>query len=226
MILLIETATNVCSVGLVKNGQLIAQKRAEKQMSHASLLTITIQALIADNQIEMSSLEAVAISIGPGSYTGLRIGLSTAKGICYALNIPLIAVDTLKSLAWKTQQLYPKATYFVPMIDARRMEVYTSIYDFGLNEVIERQAKIIDESSFQELLAKEKTVVFAGNGAMKCAETLENSNAKFIELDCSAENLPALANDAFLRKDFADMAYIEPFYLKSPNITTPKKIKW
>lgn len=226
MILLIETATKVCSVGLAKNGQLMTYKRAEQEMSHASQLTITIQSLMADSQLEMSDLEAVAISIGPGSYTGLRIGLSTAKGICFALNIPLIEVDTLQSLAWKAQQLHPEITYFIPMIDARRMEVYTAIYDSNNNEIAERHAKIIDESSFQELFNEEKTIVFAGNGAMKCAETLANPNARFIELDCSSENLFALASASFEQKDFADMAYIEPFYLKSPNITKPKKIKW
>lgn len=226
MILLIETATNICSVGLAKNGQLITHKKAEKEMSHASQLTITIQTLMADSQVKMSDLEAVAVSIGPGSYTGLRIGLSTAKGICYALNIPLISVDTLQSLAWKTQQLHPEATYFIPMIDARRMEVYTAVYDSDNNEMAERHAKIIDENSFQELFEEGKTIVFAGNGAMKCAEILANSNAFFINLDCSSENLFALASASFQKKDFSEMAYIEPFYLKSPNITKPKKIKW
>ena len=224
MILLIETTTNICSVGIVKNGELLVQQEATKKMSHASQLTLTIQAVLKTVNIEMTGLEAVAVSIGPGSYTGLRIGLSTAKGICYALSLPLIAVNTLKALAWKTSEKYPEADLYAPMIDARRMEVYTALYQKDGTEILERQAKIIDTDSFSDLLETGKQIVFSGNGAAKCSSTIVSDNAKFVEIYCQSENLASLAQEAFDKKDFADLAYIEPYYLKSPNITKPKKL--
>ena len=178
------------------------------------------------DEIELKDLDAVSVGMGPGSYTGLRIGVSTAKGPCYALDIPLIAVDTLKVMASNRQVNSGNTeSLLCPMIDARRMEVYTAVYDSALNEINPVSAKIIDEDSFADLLATKK-IVFFGDGAEKCVETLgANANATFITtFENSASDMSAEAFDRFNEQVFEDIAYFEPYYLKDFVATTPKAV--
>lgn len=227
LILNLETATTVCSVSLGKDGKLLALKEQNGDYSHAENLTLFIEDVLKQASIKISELDAIAVSKGPGSYTGLRIGVSTAKGLCYSLDKPLIAIDTLKHIALaisqnlKSQISDPKSI-FCPMLDARRMEVYCALFDTSLNCVRETAAEIIDESSFKELLSpSEKNnnpppVYFFGDGASKCKAALSsNANAFFIDdVFPSAKNMIPLSEKAFFHKHFEDMAYFEPFYLK------------
>jgi len=226
LILQIETSTISCSVALAENGKTIAVKEATERNIHASSITPFIQEVMKDAGKEMSQLDAVAVSKGPGSYTGLRIGVSTAKGLCYALDIPLIAIGTLKVMASNTS-INPGNSHslFCPMIDARRMEVYTAVYDSALNEINPVSAKIIDQDSFAELL-KEKQIVFFGDGAEKCMDTLgENPNASFITtFENSAADMSTEAFSRYTAQLFEDVAYFEPYYLKDFVATTPKAI--
>jgi tRNA threonylcarbamoyladenosine biosynthesis protein TsaB len=216
-ILHIETATKVCSVGLAKDNTLIALKEDKSlQYSHSTLLTSFVQDVLKEAEIDIKRLDAIAVSMGPGSYTGLRIGVSTAKGICYALDIPLIAINTLRILARLAKSAISgkEIKYIVPMIDARRMEVYNSVFGFDMDEERNTIAEIIDENSFNEYLAKGK-VVFCGDGASKCAEIVKHPNAIFLpEVLPSALGMLNLAYSKFLSKEFEDLAYFEPFYLK------------
>lgn len=223
MILLIETSTDICSVALARDGQAILEKTLNGRYNHASQLTVLIHELQTTQGIQLTDLDAVAVSIGPGSYTGLRIGLSTAKGICFSLNKPLIAVNTLDALAWRAMQNYPDAHLFAPMIDARRMEVFAKIIDRNWQTSLEPQSIIITENSFKEYLDTQ-AVVFCGNGTQKCISVIKNPNAIFSDILCNATHLAALAHQKWQQKDFADLAYIEPVYFKPPNITIPKKV--
>jgi tRNA threonylcarbamoyladenosine biosynthesis protein TsaB len=226
LILALETATSSCSVALSQDGQLIASREINERNVHASHITLFIEQVLTDAGRKIKELDAVAVSKGPGSYTGLRIGVSTAKGLCYALDIPLIAINTLEAMASgliKSGQ-FEKDTLFCPMIDARRMEVFTAIYDFENNEVSPVEAKIIDEGSFSDLLLKHK-IVFFGDGAAKCEQVFgENSNAVIIsDFVNSAKDLTGIAFNKFERKDFEDVAYFEPYYLKDFLIIPSKK---
>lgn len=222
MILLLETATDRCSVALWDGLSILDTAVAEATFSHASQLTPLIDKLMQRQQLDFAALRAVAVSYGPGSYTGLRIGLSTAKGICFATDCSLIVIDTLQALAAGGRALYPDADYIVPMIDARRMEVYTAAYDAQGDAVLPTQAMIVAEGAFAEWLDTGKRLAFVGNGAMKCAPIIGADRATFVELDCDASYLAGLAQAAFDAQAFADVAYVEPAYLKSPNITKPK----
>lgn len=209
-ILNIETATKNCSVSIALNGKTIALKEvAEESFSHSEKLHVFIDNLLKENQITYKDLNAVALSGGPGSYTGLRIGTSTAKGLCFALDIPLIAVDTLLVLAKQVNE----DSLIIPMIDARRMEVYTAIFDATHNPATPVQALVIDENSFAEISEK---AVLIGDGAAKCKEVLNREN--FIFLDAirypSAQEMSEISFDKFQKKEFEDIAYFEPFYLK------------
>lgn len=223
-ILLIETATRVCSVGLLRNNQIVALREDKSvQYSHSSLLTSFIEEVVNDAGLVINQLDAVAVSKGPGSYTGLRIGVSVAKGICYALDIPLIAVNTLQAMA-VTAILKDKnpARFYVPMIDARRMEVYSAVYDPKLRELKETSAEIIDENSFSSFLEKGKTAFF-GDGAPKCSDVIKHENAMFY--DDIFPGVRGLANKAlekYINKQFEDLAYFEPFYLKDFVAGKPK----
>lgn len=220
----IETSTDICSIALSKNDQLLQLKEGSKGYSHAAEITLLIQAVLEDAAVTMKDLSAVILSSGPGSYTALRIGTSTAKGICYALDIPLIVVDTLKALAHATiQEKNIEDAYYFPMIDARRMEVYTAGFNSNLEIVAPLEAKIINETSFKELMDQQKSLVFSGNGAPKCQTTLKNSTTHFVPLICSAAYLVSLGYAAYQAQQFADVAYYTPVYFKAPNITTPKK---
>ncbi len=219
IILNLETATTVCSVSLAKDGELLFLKEQNGNYSHAENLTLFIQDVLSQAQISISNIDAIAVSKGPGSYTGLRIGVSTAKGLCYSLNKPLIAVDTLKYLALSVsekQKNKTSKTLFCPMLDARRMEVYCALYDIENNEIQKTSAEIIDENSFSNLL-KENTIYFFGDGAEKCKSALsQNTNAIFLDtIFPSAKNMIQLSEQAFLKNTFEDIAYFEPFYLKN-----------
>lgn len=222
----IDTSTEVCSVSLSKDGKLIDLKENKDGLKHAQLVTIYIQDLLKEANIDIQNLDAVAVSKGPGSYTGLRIGVSTAKGVCYGANIPLIAIETLQTLTEGAINAIDEPindAWFCPMIDARRMEVYNAFYDINNNKTIEIAATIIEEDSFKKIL-DERKVYFFGNGSEKCKDTIKHPNAIFINnISNSALNMITLAHKAFNNQSFEDVAYFEPFYLKDFVATTPKK---
>lgn len=221
-ILHIETATEICSVAIGTGESLLAIKEIHEPFKHTSHTTLLIQQCLDEAELTMHDLSAVAVSKGPGSYTGLRVGASIAKGICYAMDIPLIAVDTLASLAWATRQTFDDSIH-IPMIDARRIEVYTAVYHQRGEVITTPQSMIIDQDSFSALRSS-KSIVFSGNGAEKCRKVLNIENARFTETLCSAKHLISLAFKAFENQDFEDIAYFTPSYIKAPNITKPKKI--
>ena len=222
-ILQIETATPVCSVALSIDGKTIVLKEESAQNIHAAKLTLFIAEVMHSAGVKYADLDAVAVSKGPGSYTGLRIGVSTAKGLCFALDKPLIAINTLQMMANGYVLQNPNYEGLIcAMIDARRMEVFTAIYDGILNEVEPTNAKIVDEQSFRVELEKGK-VTFIGDGAEKCRTILNHQNAHFsLHNYNSAANMSALALQAYKNQTFEDVAYFEPFYLKDFVLTTPK----
>jgi tRNA threonylcarbamoyladenosine biosynthesis protein TsaB len=223
-ILLIETATNVCSVGVADYGTLVAMRESNELRSHAEMVTIFIEETLAEAGIKIQQLDAVAVSMGPGSYTGLRIGVSTAKGICYALNKPLIAIDTLQAMSSGMIAFRgPRNEYYCPMIDARRMEVYSAIFNNSNDRITATAAQIIDENSFSKELT-ENTIVFFGDGASKCQQVLgQHANAVFVEgFNPSVKYMASLAQLKFNTGQFVDTAYFEPFYLKDFVATAPK----
>lgn len=217
LILNLETATEVCSVALAQNGKLISVRETASGFTHSENITVFIDEVVNEAGVSLNNLDAVAVSKGPGSYTGLRIGVSTAKGLCFALNKPLIAVNTLLSLAnnfLTTNQKLQTTNLLCPMLDARRMEVYCAVYDMHLNEVQPTAAVIIDEHSFENIL-KSDHVYFFGNGAMKCKSVLQHPNAIFIDkVYSSAASMISLSEKLFSEETFEDAAYFEPFYLK------------
>lgn len=223
-ILNIETATRVCSVSLGKEGKTIASKETQIANSHAEYLSVFIEELLENNNLKPGDLDAVAVSMGPGSYTGLRIGVSTAKGLCYAIDKPLIAVPTLQSMAFGALQMKnEKESLYCPMIDARRMEVYTAFFDGKNKEVRKTQADIIDEHSYKEYF-ENHTVYFFGDGASKCKDAFQNyTNANFVDnFTMSAQNMIHIAENKYHNNDFEDVAYFEPFYLKEYKAGKPK----
>ena len=219
-ILNIETATKNCSVALAKEGKTILCKEiAEEGYSHAERLHVFIEEIISEAGIGLKDLVAIAVSQGPGSYTGLRIGVSAAKGLCYALDIPLIAVDTLQALASKVSVT---DGLIIPMIDARRMEVYSAVFSASLEKKREVLAEIITENSFDDI---KEIVYFVGDCNEKCKSVLTKNN--FVFLDAikypSANEMSALSFDKYKKSDIVDVAYFEPYYLKDFLITTSKK---
>ena len=231
MILNIETATEVCSVNLVRHGEVLFEKESREGLNHSRLLTVFIEEAFKGSGFQPGQLDAVAVSKGPGSYTGLRIGVSVAKGLCYSLGVPLIAVGTLDSLGkytalYKDQFLPPGVAagnvLFCPMIDARRMEVYTTIFDDTGRELEPVSAKIIDEDSFASYLADHQ-VLFFGNGSDKCRSALTHPNALFSGPEnASARFMIKFVQEKYENKEFEDVAYFEPFYLKNFIATIPK----
>jgi tRNA threonylcarbamoyladenosine biosynthesis protein TsaB len=227
LILCVETATEVCSVALFQDETLLGIKESSARNVHSAMLTTFIEELIKSSGNLFSDLDAISVSMGPGSYTGLRIGVATAKGLCYALDRPLIAVPTLQAMARgmtpppaPPQKREGSAEIVIsalvcPMIDARRMEVYCAVYDLEGHEIREVRAEIIDEHSFQDYLAGH-TVVFGGEGADKCKPFLgSHPNALFIDdFQASARFMIDLAKNKFDRQQFENLAYFEPFYLK------------
>ncbi len=222
IILNIETATKNCSVSISKENEIIALRELnEGRFSHAEKLHSFILETVREAGVAMQDLNAIAISKGPGSYTGLRIGVSAAKGLCYALDKPLISVSTLESMAHAVS--LKKGELVVPMLDARRMEVYSAVFDAHYKQVRSIQAEIIDDNSFSEELSK-GLVYFAGDGAEKCQVHIEHENAIFVkDIYPSAREMAHLSNDKYQAGDFEDVAYFEPFYLKDFVAGTPKK---
>ncbi|GHT48864.1 tRNA (adenosine(37)-N6)-threonylcarbamoyltransferase complex dimerization subunit type 1 TsaB [Bacteroidia bacterium] len=224
-LLTIETSTSVCSLTLSVDGKSVFDRMELTGASHAALLGVFASEAVAYARNKHLKLDAVAVSAGPGSYTGLRIGVSEAKGLCYGLAIPLIAIPTLKIMASQVLRPSPFAlrpNYFCPMIDARRMEVYAAIYDANLNEIRPVQADIMDENSYKEYLEKH-TVAFFGNGSDKCRPVIQSPNAVFIpDIYPTAQSMISLAEEAFAKQDFVDTAYFEPFYLKEFQATVAK----
>lgn len=212
LILNIETTTTNCSVSLSKKGEtLVLREDYNVNYSHAESLHVFIDEVVKSAKIDLSNIDAIAVSKGPGSYTGLRIGVSAAKGLCYALDKPLISVSTLESLSY---QVKIDQGFVVPMLDARRMEIYSAVFKANLNQVREIRAEILDENSFSEYLSKEK-VYFIGNGVEKAKTVIRNENAIFIENKLpSANELGNLAYQKYLKSEFEDVAYFEPYYLK------------
>lgn len=224
-ILNIETSTDVCSTALTFDGQIVASREDYQGHNHATLLSGFIKDCIDAAKDKNLKIDAVAVSIGPGSYTGLRIGLSEAKGLAYALDVPLIGVSTLEimTVAVMFSDFFDENVMFAPMIDARRMEVYTAVYDYALTPLMKPAPLILDASSYHEFLEK-GPVIFFGNGAEKSRELLQgNPNANFItEIHPLASNMMALSEKAYLKKDFLDLAYSTPEYLKEFQATIPK----
>ena len=213
IILALDTSTKNCSVALFNGNKIIVLKEQNSDgYTHAEQLILFIEEVIKSANLTLKEIKVIAISKGPGSYTGLRIGTSTAKGLCYALSIPLISISTLKAMA-STMAKNHVTDIYCPMIDARRMEVFSGIYNVENNEIREIQADVVDEQTYANFLNNE--VLFFGDGALKCKEIINHKNAKFLEgVYPSAKDLGKLANAKFMNKDFEDVAYFEPFYLK------------
>lgn len=212
-ILCIETATEVCSVAVSVNGKMVSLRETTDQNSHSERLTVFIQEAIKEANLTLKDIDAVAVSMGPGSYTGLRIGVSAAKGFCFGLGVPLIAVSTLESIAYGAKEK-TEGALIVPMIDARRMEVYTAIYNSNAELTTKIEAVVVDED-YVKTLSADNHYVMCGNGAPKCQEVLGNlPNVRFEEVSCSAEYLTNIAFQKYNREEFEDVAYFEPFYLK------------
>lgn len=222
----IETSTEACSVAVSEDGLAVFSKEDLKGPSHAVQLGVFVDEALSFADSRGMPLDAVAVSCGPGSYTGLRIGVSMAKGICYGRNVPLIGLPTLEVLCVPVLLHHdlPEDALLCPMIDARRMEVYAAVYDRALNSVRETAADIIDGDSYREFLDKHP-VYFFGNGAAKCREKITHPNARFVDdIRPLAKWMFPLAEKAVLARDFKDVAYFEPFYLKEFVASQPKKL--
>jgi tRNA threonylcarbamoyladenosine biosynthesis protein TsaB len=227
LLLSLETSSPVCSVALhrIADGSLVGQSELRLDKSHSTHLTVLIEQLFANTGYRLSDLAAVAVSDGPGSYTGLRIGAAAAKGLCFALDIPLVAVSTLKALATQVANgtARPEKFLFCPMLDARRQEVYAAIYTHEGQEILVPTPLILDADTLAEQLTRH-SVLFFGHGAAKFQELLgEPANAGFLAgIEPSAISVGQLGVAAFHRQEFQDVAYYEPFYLKEVYTTTPK----
>ena len=218
ILLHIETATPVCSLVLADNQRILSIRETSEKNSHSQVITVFIDEMLKECGLQPAQLEAVAVSKGPGSYTGLRIGVSTAKGICWALDKPLISVGTPEAMALGMREKYTQSEklpiLFAPMIDARRMEVYTGLFDENLHNIKPVYAAIIDENTFEEFI-KDHIICFAGDGAEKCKALLTHPNFRFMnDFDASAVFMAPLAAAKFVAGNFEDVAYFEPYYLK------------
>lgn len=225
-ILNIETSTEVCSVALTDSGGVLEHREDYSGRNHAQLLSGYIEEMMRYATPRGIKLDAVAVSIGPGSYTGLRIGLSEAKGLAFGLGVPLIAVDTLKLLCVSAMFAHelPDDVIFIPMIDARRMEVFSGAYDLALRELMEPQAVILYENSYADIRALGRPIVLLGNGSDKAAPLLAGDKVTHIAgIKPVAVDMLALAELAFRRQEFADVAYVTPRYLKEFQATTPRR---
>ena len=236
-IILIETSTALCSVALAEDGVITAYRESSAPKAHASLTAVFIDEMLKERCLTVSDCDAVCVSMGPGSYTGLRVGVSTAKGLCFGTGLPLLAVGTLDTLAAQAVMTGTAADmkYIIPMIDARRMEVYTAVFDASgqdgdgktkiARQLTETVPAIIDENSFSEQLAQ-GPCLFIGDGAGKCADMLKHPNAHFVQCWPKASSMLVPALEAFRTGDFKDVAYFEPFYLKEFVATVSRKKMW
>jgi tRNA threonylcarbamoyladenosine biosynthesis protein TsaB len=216
LILNIETSTTVCSVSLAKDGQLLAGEELDAGYTHAENLHVFIKKLFETTGFKPTNLDAIAVSKGPGSYTGLRIGVSTAKGLAYSLNVPLISAGTLEIMALKAlEQTKDKSGFYCPMIDARRMEVYNAVFDGAIIPVKPVNAMVVDTNGLK-VFEPFKPVYFFGDGMEKCRPLLETlSGSAFIQnIRPTALSMPQFTHSKYLKKSFEDLAYFEPFYLK------------
>ncbi|WP_419213796.1 tRNA (adenosine(37)-N6)-threonylcarbamoyltransferase complex dimerization subunit type 1 TsaB [Maribacter sp. X9] len=224
LILNLETSTTNCSVSLAKEGDIIVLKELNSaNYSHAEKLHVFIEDVMRDAGSEMQDLDAIAVSKGPGSYTGLRIGVSAAKGLCYALDKPLVSISTLESMAAQLVSTEEKVI-IIPVLDARRMEVYAAVFDGQLHQIRETRAEVINENSFQEY-RDSKSLHFLGSGAQKIKDILDQANIQFhCEIVPSAKEMARLSFQKFTNNDFEDVAYFEPYYLKDFVLQTKKQI--
>lgn len=223
-IILIETSTSLCSAALARNGRIVAY-RENGSRQHAALLAPMVKEILDEQGITVKDCDAVGVSMGPGSYTGLRVGVSTAKGLCFGSGAKLLATGSLDALVWGAidSGLVPEGCrYIVPMIDARRMEVYSAVYSADGSRLGSVEAKIIDADSFAKELSEGK-VLFIGDGAMKCEGTIPGENAVFMDRRPDARGMLRPVEKAYNEKRFEDIAYFEPFYLKDFVATTSKK---
>lgn len=222
MILSIDTSTTVCSVALhTLEGQLVSYYEQHIDKSHSEYLAVMIQNIVDNAGLDMTDLKAVAVSEGPGSYTGLRIGASTAKGLCYTLDIPLIGVSTLQSMALQISYTVDEKDIICPMLDARRMEIYTALYTSSMEELLPPQPMVMDDNSLSDI---KNRLVYFGNGAEKCTPLFEGRSTKLIKnIVPSAQYIGELALEYYQKEDFKDVAYWEPEYLKEFQATTPRK---
>lgn len=220
LLLHIDTAVQSPSVCLSDDKKILGESINPSERESASWLHIAIQDLLGTNNLQVKQLDAIAISAGPGSYTGLRVGMAAAKGLCYAYKIPLISINTLQLMA--SSVTTPTTNLLCPMIDARRMEVFTALYDQSLEEAMKPTNLILDENSFADYL-KENSITFFGNGSEKAKAMIHHTNALFASITTSASNMLLLALDKFDKKQFSDLAYTEPLYIKDFHSPIPKK---
>jgi len=224
-ILCIETGTSVCSVAIGDENGILGVREVSDPKAHSTMLPRLISDVLTDAGVAANQISAVAVSKGPGSYTGLRIGVSMAKGICYTSGVPLIGVSSLQAMAvglTLSNINLPVDTLLCPMIDARRMEVYCAIYNHAGEPVSDVRAVVVDENSFAEYLQTQK-IIFFGDGSAKCKDVIKSKNANFIDgFEPSARFMLPLALKAYTNEEFEDTAYFEPFYLKDFVATTPK----
>ena len=231
-IILIETSTALCSVALAEDGAITAYRESSAAKAHASLTAVFVQEVLQERGIKLEDCDAVCVSMGPGSYTGLRVGVSTAKGLCFGSGKPLIAVGTLDTLVAQAtvtpsspsvipSEVEGSPLYIIPMIDARRMEVYAAVFEND-KQISATAPAIIDENSFVEYL-EQGPVLFIGDGAGKCADVIKHPNAHFCQCHPKASSMLAPAMKAYKEKRFEDVAYFEPFYLKEFVATVSKK---
>ena len=223
IILNLETATTNCSVSIAKNGNLLVIKENDTpNYSHSEQLHVFIQEVLKEAKIEISDLNAIAVSKGPGSYTGLRIGVSAAKGLCFALDIPLISIATLESMAFQITSSSSTYDFIIPLLDARRMEVYSAVFTKEHRQVRKTEAEIIHEDSFKEYIDMGKTMLL-GSGAEKCKDFISSTGVQFnTAVVPSAKEMAILSHQKFKAGDFEDVAYFEPYYLKDFILQRPK----
>ena len=221
LLLHIESATDICSVALSDDDTLLAINEEKNSLKHSEIITLQIKDVIDRAGISVNELSAVSLSEGPGSYTSLRVGMSAAKAICYGNNIPLIGVNTLESLAFACNKSIEGKYLLCPMIDARRMEVYASLFYPDMQAIFENKPIILDSESFSEYFDQGYKIIFSGNGAEKSKELYKNLNTEYSNIVCTAKSLVKIAFNKYLNQDFEDIAYFSPNYVKPPNITKP-----
>lgn len=213
-ILIIDTALETAGICLAGDGKILYEATNDSQKDHAAWLQPAIEKMMKEAGVRLQELDAVAVSAGPGSYTGLRVGMATAKGLCYALNKPLIRLDTLYLMAMTARRVVDLDMYYCPMIDARRMEVYTALYDSSLEELMAPCAMILEAGSFDNWMTNTE-ICFFGNGAAKFKDLLKSRKVHFVEIKVNATDAAVLATEMFQSGSFSDLAYAEPMYIKA-----------